>query len=567
MHLLHFTPWPPPAAETKQAADQLLQHMPAMHFLGLDSSTQSLTGVLVFLPSASAVDGSRIVWEASVNFQERLPHYHTTSGVIKDGAVVQAPPLMWVEALDLLMQQLVSECSKDVVRGIVGIAVSGQQHGTVYLNDSAAGTLASLLPSKPLFEQLKSVFSRDLSPIWMDASTGLQVQEITAALGGAHKACELTGSAVFERFSGPQIRKFATENPLGWAATRHVCLVSSFITSVLAGKVCAIDAGDGSGMSLMDIRTKQWSENALRAVADGLSDRLLPVAACNDWQGTVSSYFVMKYGFPPDCRVLSGTGDNPSALIGLGLVEQGRMGISLGTSDVVSIFMPSDSLITDPHLSSHIFAAPTGDYMALSVYKNGSLARERVRDHSGLKTWREFDDILTATPPGNCGRRMLPYFDTEIIPRVSTPTVVRSNYSENRQEDGFPDVRACVEAQCASMRLHSRWMGSSCDARLILATGGGSGSQAMLQTLADVFGVNVVRQHTRAAAALGAAVRALHAHLEGAGAAVSWAAVVQPHMQFEVEIQSRHDAAAACTLLVAEYEKLEADFVRGLQNV
>jgi len=57
-------------------------------FSGLDSSTQSLTGVLVFLPSASAVDGSRIVWEASVNFQDRLPHYHTTSGVIKDGAVV-----------------------------------------------------------------------------------------------------------------------------------------------------------------------------------------------------------------------------------------------------------------------------------------------------------------------------------------------------------------------------------------------------------------------------------------------------------------------------------------------
>jgi len=243
------------------------------------------------------------------------------------------------------------------------------------------------------------------------------------------------------------------------------------------------------------------------------------------------------------------------------------MGISLGTSDVVSIFMPSDSLITDPHLSSHIFAAPTGDYMALSVYKNGSLARERVRDQSSLKTWSEFDDILTATAPGNCGRLMLPYFDTEIIPRVSTPRVIRSNYSENRREDGFPDVRACVEAQCASMRLHSRWMGSSCDARLILATGGGSGSQAMLQTLADVFGVNVVRQHTRAAAALGAAVRALHAHLEGVGAVVSWAAVVQPHMQFEVEIQSRHDAAAACTLLVAEYEKLEADFVRGLQNV
>ena len=53
-------------------------------------------------------------------------------------------------------------------------------------------------------------------------------------------------------------------------------------------------------------------------------------------------------------------------------------------------------------------------------------------------------------------------------------------------------------------------MGSSCEARLIHAPGGGSGSQAMLQTLADVFGVNVVRQRNGAAAVLGAAMHALH---------------------------------------------------------
>jgi xylulokinase len=537
-----------------------------MHFLGLDSSTQSLTGVLVFLPSPDDVAASAIVWEASVNFQERLPHYQTTSGVIKDGAVVQAPPLMWVEALDLLLHQLTSECSKGVVSSITGVAVSGQQHGTVYLNENAASSLSSLVPAEPLVEQLKTIFSRDLSPIWMDASTQLQVQEITTALGGADEACKLTGSAVFERFSGPQIRKFATENPDRWAATRHVCLVSSFMTSVLAGKICAIDAGDGSGMSLMNIRTKEWSERALRATADGLCDRLLPVAPCHEWQGSLSSYFVQKYGFPPECRVLSGTGDNPSALIGLGLVEQGRMGISLGTSDVVSIFMPSASLLTDPDLASHIFAAPTGDYMALSVYKNGSLARECVKQQCGMTEWSEFDAALCANPPGNRGRLMLPYFDTEIIPRVSTPCVTRANYSDNSKEDSFPDVRACVEAQCASMRLHSRWMGSSCEARLIHATGGGSGSQAMLQTLADVFGVNVVRQHTRAAAALGAAVRALHAHTQGLGVSVSWSAVVRPHMQFEVEIQPRPEAAAACAVLVAEYEKLESEFARKSKN-
>ena len=85
---------------------------------------------------------------------------------------------------------------------------------------------------------------------------------------------------------------------------------------------------------------------------------------------------------------------------------------------------------------------------------------------------------------------------------------------------------------------------------------------AAVRKRCKLFDVNVVRQHTRAAAALGAAVRALHAHLQSVGASASWSAVVQPHMQFEVEIRSRPEAAAACAVLVADYEKLEGDFAR-----
>ncbi|MHA2474497.1 MAG: carbohydrate kinase, partial [Promethearchaeota archaeon] len=62
----------------------------------------------------------------------------------------------------------------------------------------------------------------------------------------------------------------------------------------------------------------------------------------------------------------------------------------------------------------HLFGAPTGDYMGLICYKNGSLAREKIK-HTFDLSWKEFSSILKSTPSGNYGKVMLPYFFPEIV--------------------------------------------------------------------------------------------------------------------------------------------------------
>ena len=267
------------------------------YFLGLDSSTQSLTGIIIDFNSGS------IIRTYNINFDKELPHYNAQKGVIvfEDDKVVHSCPLMWIEALEMLFEKLVHDNTQ--IGEIKAIAGSGQQHGTVYLNQAFEEVLHNLNPNISLVKQFERTFSRTTSPIWMDSSTFTQCQEIREALGGMTATINITGSNTFERFSGPQIRKFFQEEPEAYENTSIIHLVSSFMASILLGRNAPIDHGDGAGMNLMNIEKKQWDKRALNATAPNLINKLPPLVNSYDVIGTISPYFVNKYGFSADYRL------------------------------------------------------------------------------------------------------------------------------------------------------------------------------------------------------------------------------------------------------------------------
>ena len=117
-------------------------------YLGLDSSTQSLTAVAIRIPERA------IAALHTVNFQERLPEWGTESGVLRseDPRVNHSPPLMWVEALELLLSDMrAAGFPFEEVRAIAG---SGQQHGSVYLGREAEAdkVLKSVRPDMNVIE-------------------------------------------------------------------------------------------------------------------------------------------------------------------------------------------------------------------------------------------------------------------------------------------------------------------------------------------------------------------------------------------------------------------------------
>lgn len=463
--------------------------------LGLDSSTQSLSAVI--LDTEKGV----VVANHSVNFGESLSHYNQPHGYDEAGArgEIHSNPLMWLEALDLLLAQMVSE--KIDFSQIKAVSGSGQQHGSVYLKANFNEALEGLTGQSDLKTQLTNCLSRLSSPIWMDSSTSKECAEIAHAVGGNEIVCSKSGSVAVERFTGPQIRKFAKTDPDSYAGTGTIHLVSSFFASILAGKTVAIDHGDGAGMNLMNLADLDWDQDLLSATAESLAEKLPPCAPSDSKSGPINHYFVEKYGFSPTCETIIWSGDNPCSLIGMGAASPGKVVISLGTSDTLFAAMPAPR--TDPNGFGHVFGNPAGGYMSLICFKNGSLAREAIKEKYGL-SWESFEkDALSQTPAGNNGAMMLPFYEPEITPVIDTEGPVFSSEHHYSSDEA---VRAVLESQFLNMRTHSDWLGVS--PSRIFITGGASENDGIAQVIANIFGVPVDRLDVPGSATIGAGMRA-----------------------------------------------------------
>ena len=484
---------------------------------GLDLSTQSFTAVVID-------EQAEIVARSSINYDEELPHYKTSAGMHRipqaDGERVTSPVFMWLEAFDLLLARLSSLLP---LSQVVAVSASAQQHGSVFWKHGARDTLRRLhetAQGAPLKDALGACFACGDCPIWADSSTQKECEAIEEAMGGAEALAVLTGSRAYARFTGQQIARIARTQPEIWQACERVSLVSSFLSSLLCGDYAAIDTSDGSGMNLMDLRRRRWSEVACAHAAPDLLSKLGPEPV-EPWSilGPVSAYFQQRHGFSRQCSVVCCSGDNPNALVGLGL-KPGDVAVSLGTSDTLMGVMSQPS----PRLAGHVMchAGEPSAFFAMLVYKNGDVARRRVRDACCRGDWGEFSRLLRESSPGNEGNLLLGILAEEITPAISAIGFHRQDAAGHitcsvaPEGEGSDDaakaqrVRGIVEARFLSMASRAAQLGFSLPPRRILVAGGASSNAEMCETMADIFNapVFVDSQAGPDSAAVGAALRA-----------------------------------------------------------
>jgi len=458
-------------------------------YLGLDLSTQGLTATAIDCDLAS------IDFCESVNFGKDLPEYESPNGFIARDAEVykqyHANPIMWLEALDLLFSRIVAKgYDLSLISGISGCA---QQHATVYLNANFKKAL-NMSGSGNLCDIFKDSFSRSVSPIWLDTNTSLECAQMAASVGGDFVARKKTGSPMTERFSAAQIRKFFKTDNAKYNATDVIHLASSFLCSVLCGHSVPIDYGDGAGMNLFNLDSLEADSDMISACADGLAPKLPPFAPSKTICGTLSPYY-KKYGFN-EVPIMLFSGDNPSSLVGMGASENGAAVISLGTSD--TYFATSAQYVSNNNACGHVFGNPMGGFMSLFCFRNGSLARDFVRQKLSM-TWSQFDCTYLNSQIGS--ETILPFIFDEITPK-SKAVNIEIPANSCREKSDF--VNLFLQSQFLNMRCQTQELGTP---KKILLTGGASKSEGIGHLIADIFGCGVERISISNSASLGGAMR------------------------------------------------------------
>ncbi|EJD46952.1 actin-like ATPase domain-containing protein [Auricularia subglabra TFB-10046 SS5] len=499
-------------------------------YLGLDLSTQQLKAVLVTAAGA-------VKHEAAIHFDSELPQHKTDGGAHRGpNGRITAPVAMWIDALEAVIGKL-KDAGAPLAR-VAAVGGSGQQHGSVWWSHQAETLLAQLDPKRSLAEQLvPHAFSRDEAPIWMDVSTGAACATLTDFAGGAQALADRTGSRAYERFTGPQILQVYRDERESFDATARISLVSSFGASLFLGAFAPIEVGDASGMNLMGIATYKWDEKLLDACGGPALRQKLgaePVLGNTDL-GTVSKWWVERWGFSPDCIVAPWTGDNPASVVGVS--TPGDAILSLGTSTTFLLSTPPADEPPKRTTTSHLLAHPLERRarIVMLCYKNGALARESVRGAS--RKWTDFDADVQKSPPGNGGIFGFYFPEVEIIPpnvqgeffyRVTDGDDVNVEEVRRGDLDEHVHARAILESQLLSIKArllailpaheapadaqhHHKHAELDAPLRRLVLAGGSSVNETIQQLAADMFGLDAYIAGTKEGAAMGGAVLAMQA--------------------------------------------------------
>ncbi|KAI1433111.1 xylulose kinase-like protein [Xylaria sp. CBS 124048] len=488
-------------------------------YLGFDLSTQQLKAIVI-------ASDLTVVSEAKVDFDADFgAKYGVKKGVLineSEGEVFQ-PVAMWVEAIDLVLARLQEKgCPMARIKGISG---SGQQHSSVYWSEEAETRLKNLDPALTLVEQLDGrVFAYEFAPNWQDHSTQRECDDFDAHLGGAQKLAEVSGSSAHHRFTGNQILRMRRLRPQVYNETTRISLCSSFLASIFLGSVAPFDIGDVTGMNLWDIGAETWNHKLLELTAGGetgiseLRKKLGEVPTDGGViLGTVSSYLIKRFGFSDDCRITTFTGDNPATILSLPLRPLDAI-VSLGTSSTFLMSTPNYKPDPSYHFMNH--PASRGHFMFMLCYKNGGLAREKIRDAlpkpdvKSKDPWATFNQAVLSTPPldiqkdGDPAKLGLYFPLPEIVPNVQAGTwrytcnaqdgssLIDQTSSTNTEWTAETDARIIVESQALSMRLRSQNLVSAlpdrptlpAQPRRIYLVGGGSLNPAIARVFGDVLG-------------------------------------------------------------------------------
>jgi len=388
----------------------------------------------------------------------------------------------WWRASQMAIRGVLAE-AKIQTAEVAGIGLSGQMHGLVVLDRSDQVIRPAIL--------------------WNDQRTDRQCRQITETVGRDNLVA-ITGNPALTGFQAPKVLWLRDEEPAHFKQVAHVLLPKDYIRLQLSHEY-ATDASDASGTLFLDLRRRTWSQEILTAL-DIPSQWLPPVFESPITSGTLAPEVAKDLGLPPGIPIAAGGGDNAAAAVGIGVVEDGLISSSIGSSGV--LFANTASFEPDPSGRLHAFChAVPGAYHLLGV---------TLAAGASLRWWRavldspdgygSLSDLAATAPPGAEGLIFLPYLTGERSPHLD-PFARGSFFGLTARHTRAHLTRALMEGVVFSLADSLAIMVDlGLSIKQIRVIGGGAKSPLWRQILADMLASRVMFAAGEGGPALGAAI-------------------------------------------------------------
>jgi xylulokinase len=406
----------------------------------------------------------------------------------------QDPELWWVATVETVQQVLGSGRFRP--EDVAGLGLSGQMHGSVFLDAAGAVIRPALL--------------------WNDQRTAAECREIEERAGGREALIRLVANPALTGFTAPKLLWVRKHEPRHWDQVRQVLLPKDYIRCRLTGTF-ATEVSDASGTLLLDVAHRRWSRELLDKL--GLDPALLPPCfESQEVSAAVSELGAGATGLRAGTPVVGGGGDQPAGAVGNGIVRQGVVSATMGTSGVV--FAHADQLGFDPlgRLQRGCHAVP-GAWHVMGVVLAAGGSFQWFRNELGkaevaAAKARGEDPyyLLTAEAalagPGAEGLFFLPYMTGERTPHFDPDA--KAAWIGLTVRHGRPHlIRSLLEGATFAMRDSLeliREMGVAIEQ--VRVSGGGARNVLWRQIQADIYGCDVHTLNSTEGPAFGVALLA-----------------------------------------------------------
>jgi xylulokinase len=406
----------------------------------------------------------------------------------------QDPELWWDATRKTVGQVLAS--GRFQPADVAGVGLSGQMHGSVFLDASGAVIRPALL--------------------WNDQRTAAECREIEDKAGGREALIKLVANPALTGFTAPKLLWVRKHEPNNWERVRQVLLPKDYVRYKLTGTY-ATEVSDASGTLLLDVANRRWSRELLAKLE--LDPAMFP--QCHESQvvsARVSELGSKATGLKVGTPVVGGGGDQPAGAVGNGIVRQGVVSATMGTSGVV--FAHADTLGFDPRgrLQRGCHAVPGAWHvMGVVLAAGGSFqwfrnelgkAEIEVAKQRGEDPYYILSAEAALAGPGAEGLFFLPYLTGERTPHFDPDA--KGAWVGLTVRHGRPHlIRSVLEGATFAMRDSLeliREMGVAIEQ--VRASGGGARNALWRQIQADIYGCDVHTLNSTEGPAFGVALLA-----------------------------------------------------------